>query len=119
MTELDPVIHAEARLRVIASLAAIGEGNRISFSKLRKMLDMTAGNLSTHLRKLEDAQYILVDKKIEERTPATYVGITVKGRSAFHDYRASLRAVLEGSPTPSGSSSSASATGPLTSKETS
>ncbi len=53
--ELDPVIHAQARLRVTASLASLCEGDKITFPRLQELLDMTAGNLSTHLRKLEDA----------------------------------------------------------------
>ncbi|QHK18943.1 helix-turn-helix domain-containing protein [Pseudarthrobacter psychrotolerans] len=101
MAELDPVIHAEARLRVVAALTTLGEGNQISFPRLRKLLDMTAGNLSTHLRKLEDAEYVQQTKVIEGRMPATYVEITAKGRSAFLDYRRSLQSLLDGAqPTP-------------------
>ncbi|WP_026535477.1 transcriptional regulator [Arthrobacter sp. H14] len=100
MTALDPVIHAEARLRVIATLNSIGENNQISFPKLRKMLDMTAGNLSTHLRKLEEAGYVQQTKLIEGRSPATYVEITTRGRLAFLDYRESLKALLADSAHP-------------------
>lgn len=100
MNGLDPVIHAEARLRVIATLNSIGEENEISFPKLRKILDMTAGNLSTHLRKLEDARYVEQTKVIEGRSPATYVRITARGRVAFLDYRQALRSLLTDTPTP-------------------
>ncbi|GAB3530605.1 transcriptional regulator [Arthrobacter monumenti] len=100
MTSLDPVIHAEARLRVIATLNSIGENNQISFPKLRKLLDMTAGNLSTHLRKLEEAGYVRQTKLIEGRSPATYVEITARGRLAFLDYRESLKALLSDSTHP-------------------
>lgn len=96
MPELDPIIHAEARLRAITTLNELGERDRIAFTKLRKILDMTAGNLSTHLRKLEDAGYVEVTKTIEGRTPATYVAITVKGKAAFADYRKALRELLAG-----------------------
>lgn len=102
MNGLDPVIHAEARLRVIATLNSIGEDNEIAFPKLRKILDMTAGNLSTHLRKLEDAEYVEQTKVIEGRSPATYVRITARGRLAFLDYRQTLRTLLTDTPaTPS------------------
>ncbi|HET7414555.1 MAG TPA: transcriptional regulator [Arthrobacter sp.] len=102
MNGLDPVIHAEARLRVIATLNSIGEENEISFPKLRKMLEMTAGNLSTHLRKLEEASYVEQTKVIEGRSPATYVRITARGRLAFLEYRQSLRSLLTDAPaTPS------------------
>jgi DNA-binding MarR family transcriptional regulator len=96
--ELDPVIHAESRLRAITILNEVGERDKIAFTKLRKMLDMTAGNLSTHLRKLEDAGYVEVTKTIEGRTPATYVGITAKGKAAYAQYRVALRELLTGLP---------------------
>nr|WP_205834624.1 transcriptional regulator [Arthrobacter sp. SF27] len=95
---MDPVIHAESRLRAITILNEVGERDKIAFTKLRKMLDMTAGNLSTHLRKLEDAGYVEVTKTIEGRTPATYVGITAKGKAAYAQYRVALRELLTGLP---------------------
>jgi DNA-binding MarR family transcriptional regulator len=93
---LDPVIHAPARLRVVATLAALGGGDEMSFPALQKLLDMTAGNLSTHLRKLEDAGYVRVTKTHEGRTPATYLALTARGRSAFEDYTTALTALLRG-----------------------
>jgi len=95
-TELDAVIHAPARLRVVATLAALPEGDELSFPKLRKLLDMTAGNLSTHLRKLEDAGYVRVTKTHEGRTPATYLALTARGRMAFEDYTTALNTLLKG-----------------------
>lgn len=92
--ELDPVIHAQARLRVMATLAAISEGNRLAFPRLQQLLGMTAGNLSTHLRKLEEADYVVITKTHEMRTPATYVALTHSGRRAFEDYTTALRALL-------------------------
>lgn len=91
---LDPLIHADARLRVMAALNTIGESDSITFPKLRKILGMTAGNLSVHLRKLEDAGYISQDKTTRGRATATYVGITPRGRSAFLEYRCTLMALL-------------------------
>lgn len=96
MPDLDPVIHAESRLRAITTLNEVGDRDRIAFTKLRKILDMTAGNLSTHLRKLEDAGYIEVTKTIEGRTPATYVAITPKGKAAYAGYRIALTELLSG-----------------------
>lgn len=92
--ELDPVIHAQARLRVVASLAALGPGDRIAFPRVQQLLDMTAGNLSTHLRKLEDAGYVEITKTHERRTPVTYLALTRRGRIAFEDYTTALRALL-------------------------
>lgn len=94
MDELDPLIHADARLRVMSALNTLGPKESMAFPKLREILSMTAGNLSTHLRKLEDAGYISQDKVIEGRSPATYVGITARGVAAFEAYKAQLIQLL-------------------------
>jgi DNA-binding MarR family transcriptional regulator len=93
---LDPVIHATARLRVMATLAALGPGDELSFPKLQRLLEMTAGNLSTHLRKLEDAGYVRVTKTHEGRTPATYLALTPRGRVAFDQYTVAVTTLLRG-----------------------
>lgn len=96
MTDLDPVIHAPARLRIVVALAQLDRGDSIAFPRLRKELDMTAGNLSTHLRKLEDAGYVGVTKTHEKRTPVTYLALSDDGRTALAGYRAALAVILEG-----------------------
>jgi DNA-binding MarR family transcriptional regulator len=94
--ELDPVIHAQARLRVVAALSTLREGDRIAFPRLQNILQMTAGNLSVHLRKLEDAGYVEVAKTHQGRTPTTLISLTRRGRLAFEDYTAALHALLNG-----------------------
>ena len=94
LPDLDPVIHAAARLKVTATLAALPDGDRISFPRLQKLLRMTGGNLSVHLRKLEDAGYVGVLKTHEGRTPTTYVWLTRPGKRALEDYTAALRQLL-------------------------
>jgi len=94
--ELDPVIHAQARLKVMTTLATLGPKGQITFPRLQQLLEMTAGNLSTHLRKLEDAGYVRVDKSHSGRTPVTYVALTRTGRDAFEDYLTKLRELLGG-----------------------
>ncbi len=96
MDDLDPVIHASARLRITASLAALDPGDRIAFPRLQELLGMTAGNLSTHLRKLEDADYVRVEKTHQGRTPVTYLNLTPTGRAAFETYTEQLRSLLGG-----------------------
>ena len=96
MSELDPVIHAQARLRVMVTLSTLAPGDRLTFPRLQQLLDMTAGNLSTHLRKLEDAGYVEISKTHERRTPVTYVALTPPGRRAFEAYTEGLRALLNG-----------------------
>lgn len=95
VTELDPVIHAQARLRVVSALSVLRDDDRIAFPRLQESLGMTAGNLSVHLRKLEDAGYVEVTKTHRGRTPTTLVRLTRRGRLAFDDYTAALRALLD------------------------
>ncbi len=93
-TDLDPVIHAQARLRVMVALATLGSDDEIAFPRLRQLLDMTAGNLSIHLRKLAEARYIAITKTFRLRSPVTLVALTPTGREAFERYLAALRALL-------------------------
>lgn len=95
---LDPVIHAQARLRVVVTLAALPVSGALTFPRLQQLLDMTAGNLATHLRKLEDARYVTVTKTHEGRLPVTLIALNSRGRAAFDDYTATLRALLAGGP---------------------
>jgi DNA-binding MarR family transcriptional regulator len=94
LPELDPVIHAQARLRVMAALSALPAGDQVTFPRLQQLLEMSAGNLSTHLRKLEDAGYLQLTKTFQRRTPVTYVALTQAGRRALEDYTAALRRLL-------------------------
>jgi DNA-binding MarR family transcriptional regulator len=91
---LDPLIHTQARLRIMTTLTALPDGDRLTFTKLQALLDATAGNLSTHLRRLEDAGYVQVLKGHQGRIPSTEVGATPAGRRAFEQYLAQLRALL-------------------------
>lgn len=94
MTGLDPVIHAAARLRITATLATLHDDDSVTFPRLQELLDMTAGNLSTHLRKLEEAEYVQVEKTHRGLKPVTYVALTKKGRRAFEDYTEALRKLI-------------------------
>ncbi|MFC4063874.1 winged helix-turn-helix domain-containing protein [Actinoplanes subglobosus] len=94
LPDLDPVIHAQARLRVVAALSQLPGGDRITFPRLQEILRMTAGNLSVHLRKLEEAGYVEVTKTHRGRTPATLVHLTQRGRFAFEEYVTALRTLI-------------------------
>jgi len=85
--ELDPVIHAQARLRVVAALSALREGDRLAFPRLQEILGMTAGNLSVHLRKLEEAGYVTVTKTHSGRTPTTLLCLSRPGGSRSRSTR--------------------------------
>lgn len=91
---LDAVIHSQARLRVTVALSVLPPGDRITFPRLQELVGMSAGNLSTHLRKLEDAGYIAITKTFRRRTPVTYVALTRDGRTALEDYTAALNSLL-------------------------
>jgi len=81
--KLDDVIHGRVRLGVMAYLA---EAEVADFTELKNLLDVTQGNLSVHLRKLEEAGYVSIDKSFIDRKPLTRVRMTDSGRAAFAAY---------------------------------
>ena len=93
---LDPLIHAPTRLRILVTLAALNEGDTLSFSRLQKLLDLTPGNLISHLRRLEDADYVSTKKSGAGIASLTSVALTPRGRTALDGYTAALRELLSG-----------------------
>jgi DNA-binding transcriptional ArsR family regulator len=93
---LDPVIHAPARLRIVTTLAALPDGDTLSFTRLQDMLDLTPGNLITHLRKLEDAGYLDSETTGNGRAARTSIALTGQGRAALDNYTETLRGLLAG-----------------------
>jgi DNA-binding transcriptional ArsR family regulator len=93
---LDPVIHAPARLRIVATLATLPDGDEVSFTRLQDILALTPGNLITHLRKLEDAGYVSTEKTGNGTAGKTTVALTDDGRKALDDYTQTLRGLLDG-----------------------
>jgi DNA-binding MarR family transcriptional regulator len=85
--KLDDVIHGRMRLGIMAYLA---EAEVADFNELKALLQATQGNLSVHLRKLEDAGYIGIEKSFLDRKPLTRARITPAGRKAFADYLAAI-----------------------------
>ncbi len=81
--QIDDVIHARMRLGIMAYLA---DAEIAEFNALKTLLRATQGNLSVHLRKLEDAGYIAIDKGFSGRKPLTRVRMTPAGRKAFAAY---------------------------------
>ena len=94
--ELDPLIHTPARLRIVATLAALPDGDALSFTRLQDLIGLTPGNLITHLRKLEDAGYVSTEKTGNGVASRTSVELTGHGREALDAYTAALRQVLAG-----------------------
>lgn len=81
--KLDDVIHGRMRLGIMAYLA---ENEVADFNELKALLEATQGNLSVHLRKLEEAGYIGIEKSFMGRKPLTRARITGAGRKAFAAY---------------------------------
>jgi DNA-binding MarR family transcriptional regulator len=92
---LDPVIHAPARLRLMVTLAALPDGDNLSFTRLQDLIGLTPGNLITHLRKLDDAGYVRTDKTGSGVNALTTVALTHAGRAALERYTAVLRQLLD------------------------
>jgi DNA-binding transcriptional ArsR family regulator len=93
---LDPLIHVPARLRIVATLAALPDGDALSFTRLQDMIGLTPGNLITHLRKLEEAGYLTTEKIGNGPASRTSVALTNRGRAALDTYTATLRGLLGG-----------------------
>jgi DNA-binding MarR family transcriptional regulator len=93
---LDPLIHTPARLRIVVTLAALPDGDAVSFTRLQSLLDFTAGNLITHMRKLEDAGYLNTEKHGNGTASRTSISLTQQGRTALAAYTATLRRLLDG-----------------------
>ncbi|HXZ65834.1 MAG TPA: transcriptional regulator [Streptosporangiaceae bacterium] len=94
--ELDPVIHAPARLRIVVTLSTLPAGDDLSFTRLQELIGLTPGNLITHLRKLEDAGYVTTVKSGRGVTARTAVSLTPAGRAALDRYTTVLRQLLDG-----------------------
>jgi DNA-binding transcriptional ArsR family regulator len=94
--ELDPLIHVPTRLRIVATLAALPDGDTLSFTRLQDMIGLTPGNLIVHLRKLEDARYITTNKTSNGTVSVTTVALTGHGRAALDTYTQTLRNLLGG-----------------------
>ncbi|HEX4092099.1 MAG TPA: transcriptional regulator [Trebonia sp.] len=93
--ELDPVIHTPARLRIMVTLAALRDGDDLSFTGLQDLTGLTPGNLITHLRKLEEAAYVVTRKSGGGVTARTSVALTEDGRKALENYTTVLRQLLD------------------------
>ena len=81
--EIDDVIHSRIRTAIMAVLVSVSEAE---FTFIRDKINATDGNLSAHLKKLEEHNYISVRKEFVDRKPLTRYKITETGRKAFEEY---------------------------------
>jgi len=91
MSDVDRIIHEPARLQIVALLSGAKEAD---FLFLQRETQLTKGNLSSHLMKLEEAAYVEVEKTFRGKIPLTLVRLTEKGRTAFQDYRKTMNGLL-------------------------
>ncbi len=92
--KIDDVIHSRIRTAIMAVLISVDEAE---FTFIREKINATDGNLSVHLKKLEENNYITVTKKFVDRKPHSSYRITDKGRKAFEDYIRTLENIIKGS----------------------
>ncbi len=90
--QLDDVIHSRIRLAIMSVLISVDEAE---FTFLRDKVNATDGNTSVHLKKLEDAGYILVNKNFVDRKPVSTYRLSAKGRKAFELYVERLESLIK------------------------
>ena len=89
--ELDPLIHERLRLGILSALVV---QESLSFTELRDLLQTTDGNLSVQARRLEEAGYVVCDKKFEGRKPKSTYRLSREGRTALEEYLETLSSFL-------------------------
>lgn len=85
---IDRLIHEPVRLLIMANLYVVDTAD---FLYLMNQLNLTFGNLSSHMSKLEEAGYINVEKEFQDKKPVTKLSLTDSGRKAFEDYRQRMK----------------------------
>ena len=89
--QLDDIIHSRIRLAIISVLISVEEAD---FNFIKQNVNATDGNLSVHLKKIETAEYISVEKLFVDRKPLTKYKLTKKGKEAFKKYVERLEKML-------------------------
>lgn len=92
ISDLDRIVHSPTRLKILLVLMSVEEAD---FTFISRTADLTRGNLSANLTKLEEAGYIKIEKKFIERVPKTIVSITQAGKKALDDYSSTLGPILD------------------------
>jgi len=93
LPELDRLLEHRVRLAIAALLA---RRDALSFSRLKELLEETDGSLGAHLRRLEEAGYVGVEKEFVARKPVTWYRLTAAGRRALEHHVAGLERLLSG-----------------------
>ena len=91
---LNETFHQPTRLRIMTLLTAEPGTDRLAYTFMQQTLGLTGGNMTTHLRKLEEAGYVSTTKEFVEKMPRTWVEATPEGRRAFTEYLGNLERAL-------------------------
>jgi predicted ArsR family transcriptional regulator len=94
LAPVDPILADLNRLRVMAALVGLPAGGQLSFTALRKLLDLTDGNLGQHVRVLAETGYLEVSRTSRGRRPQSLYRATAEGRAAFERHSAALAAIM-------------------------
>ena len=92
LSDIDRLIHEPARLMIVAILYAVESAD---FLYLQRESELTKGNLSSHLSKLENAGYVEIEKTYRGKVPLTICKLTEAGRCAFEDYREQMKRMVD------------------------
>jgi len=95
MEQPDALIHQPTRLKIMAALKPLADGQPIEFVRLKEIVGATDGNLGAHCTTLEEAGYVAIDKDFVAKKPRTRLSLTRKGRRALEDYVSFLRDVVD------------------------
>lgn len=93
LNDINRLIHEPARLMILANLYVVESAD---FTFLMNQTDLTWGNSSSHLSKLEEAGYVRIDKEFVDKKPHTMLSLTAAGRSAFQQYHQQMQQFMQG-----------------------
>ena len=92
IAEIDRVVHSPARLMILAYLGAVDSAD---FIFLMNQVKLTRGNLSSHLKALEEAGYVGIQKEFVDKVPRTLIRLTDAGRGAVRTYREQMQTIID------------------------
>jgi len=92
IAEIDRVVHSPARLMILAYLGAVDSAD---FIFLMNQVKLTRGNLSSHLKALEEAGYVSIQKEFVDKVPRTLIRLTEAGRGAVRTYREQMQTIID------------------------
>jgi DNA-binding MarR family transcriptional regulator len=92
LDQLDPLLQHRSRL---GAMVLLGRNRAMSFVRLRELLGETDGNLGAQLRKLEEAQYVAVNKEFQDRKPVSWYALTTAGRKALKNHLKALESLVQ------------------------